>query len=80
MSTNTNLYDGFAKIVNEFGPDSAKDTADHFAELTCLHEELVNYCIRRVSYCTHDPFECSKPDHFMYYENATWRLLSLLEE
>lgn len=39
MSTNTNLYDSFAKIVNEFGPGSAKDTADHFAELTCLHEE-----------------------------------------
>jgi hypothetical protein len=48
MSTNTNLYDNFAKVVNEFGPDSAKDTADHFAELTCLHEELVDCYIRRV--------------------------------
>ncbi|KAL7321103.1 hypothetical protein PS15m_000915 [Mucor circinelloides] len=60
MSTSNDLYSKFAKVVDGFGPDSAKETADHFADLTCLHE--------------------NKLDHFMYYENATWRLLSLLAE
>ncbi|CEP17617.1 hypothetical protein [Parasitella parasitica] len=60
MSSPTDLHDEFARVVNTFGPDSAKEAADHFAELTCLHE--------------------SDSNHFMYYENATWRLLSLLAE
>ncbi|KAK4517159.1 Vesicle trafficking between the ER and Golgi [Mucor velutinosus] len=60
MSTSNDLYSKFAKVVDGFGPDSAKETADHFADLTCLHDDELN--------------------HFMYYENATWRLLSLLAE
>ncbi|KAF1797929.1 107-domain-containing protein [Mucor lusitanicus] len=60
MSNDNDLYSKFAIVVDGFGPDSAKETADHFADLTCLHENELN--------------------HFMYYENATWRLLSLLAE
>ncbi|KAL9559378.1 hypothetical protein MBANPS3_000452 [Mucor bainieri] len=58
MSTSTDLYSKFAKVVDGFGPNSAKEAADHFADLTFLHENDLN--------------------HFMYYENATWRLLSIL--
>lgn len=39
MSTSSDLYSKFAKVVDGFGPDSAKETADHFADLTCLHEK-----------------------------------------
>lgn len=39
MSNDNDLYSKFAIVVDGFGPDSAKETADHFADLTCLHEK-----------------------------------------